>query len=70
MSFNWWKRHEEKPLPKSHFPIKVKIEQNEVTVSGLDESRREVSSDFKTSDVNKPSKESADRSCNEGQGAC
>jgi hypothetical protein len=69
MSFNWWKRHEEKPLPKSHFPIKVKIEQNdEVTVPGSDDDRGEFASDCNTSDVLKPSKEAADCSCNEGQG--
>lgn len=26
MSFNWWKKHEEKPHSKSRYPIKITIE--------------------------------------------
>lgn len=68
MSFNWWKRHEVKPQPKSHFPIKVKIEEAPSTVPGNDECSGEASGDLKKTEAGNKPEEAGDCMRNEGEG--
>jgi hypothetical protein len=43
MTFKWWKRPAVKPIPKSRFPIKVKIDQTPRTSPGVDHSSGKTS---------------------------
>ncbi len=63
MSFNWWKRNEVKPEPRSRFPIKVKIEQAPEEAHGAGKS----SGDSGAADAENPPKKASDRFCNQSE---
>lgn len=49
-AFNWWKRPEVKPLPKSRFPIRIKIDQTPANSSGTNECSMKVGDNHKATD--------------------
>lgn len=69
MPFNWlWKRHEVKPLPKSRFPIKIKIEESHEAAPAPAESSGGVPGDFNKADCNNRTETGANCSCCERDG--